>query len=430
MIAVKPPSERSPALLTMAGYGGTLAAVRCLGRAGIAVTVASDRAGLPAAWSKWTARRVRCPDTRDAQRFVDWLLEFGSREPGHVLYPTSDDLALLFARHRAVLGTWFHLYQPPQAGVLAALDKASLAAAALKVGVETPITYFVQNDSDLQRVARDARFPLLIKPRTQVMFRTQNKGVRVQRREELGDAYRSYMRANTYLPALLAERPEIARPMLQEYHSEAEGNIRSVCGFVDETGDLFAARASRKVLQHPRRVGIGVCFEDAALDPGDARGIAGLCREIGYFGVFEAEFIRVGDRALLIDFNPRYYNQMAFEIARGLPLPLLAYAAAIGDRATLEGAVCEARATGGPHDAVCCHRSVFWTSILLQRVFGQASADDVRTWRRWYAAHHEHIVDVAFDRDDVLPGLMDVALRLRPALRHPRAFFRATVLNR
>ena len=33
----------------------------------------------------------------------------------------------------------------------------------------------------------------------------------------------------------------------------------------------------------------------------------------------------------MVDFNPRYYGQMAFEIARGLNLPKLAYLDATGN---------------------------------------------------------------------------------------------------
>src|SRR6185436_8012837 len=106
------PDPLSPALLTMPGYGGTLAAVRCLGRAGIAVTVASDAPAQAASWSRWTTRRVRCPPPRDRPRFMRWLLEFGQREPGHVLYPTCDDLAFLFARGADEIRKSFLLYQP------------------------------------------------------------------------------------------------------------------------------------------------------------------------------------------------------------------------------------------------------------------------------------------------------------------------------
>ena len=51
----------------------------------------------------------------------------------------------------------------------------------------------------------------------------------------------------------------------------------------------------------------------------------------GYFGMFEAEFIRLPGRSLLIDINGRLYNQLAFDVARGLPLPTLFYQGALGN---------------------------------------------------------------------------------------------------
>ena len=414
----------------MAGYSGTLAAARCLGRAGVTVTVATDHVGLPAAWSRWTSRRVRCPDSRDWRRFVDWLLEFGSREPGHVLYPTSDDLAFLIARNAADLAKCFLLYQPAVETMLAVLDKTSLAAAARAAGLESPVTYFPSDDADLEQIAREGRFPMLIKPRTQMMFASRNKGLQVRRREELAEAYRAYTQANRYLPPLLADRPDIARPMVQEYYAEAEEDIRSVAGFIDESGELFAARASRKVLQRPRRLGVGICFEDAPLEPVEAQGIAALCRLTGYFGVFEAEFIRLGDRRLLIDFNPRYYNQMAFEIARGLPLPLLAYAGAVRDSSGLDREVRAAQSITNNAGTAWCHRSAFVMLVAAQRLSRRASVSETQRWRAWRADHRDRIVDAGFHRDDLLPGLIDIAIQLWLALRHPRAFFRSIVMNR
>ena len=74
----------------MAAYHGTLAAVRCLGAEGIRVTVAESSRFVPAVWSRFVARRVHCPGLEQSSRFVEWLLDFGAREPGYVLYPTSD----------------------------------------------------------------------------------------------------------------------------------------------------------------------------------------------------------------------------------------------------------------------------------------------------------------------------------------------------
>jgi D-aspartate ligase len=419
----------SPALLTMPGYGGTLAAVRCLGRAGIPVTVASVGSGEPAAWSRWTTRRVRCPRPSDPQRFMDWLLRFGDREPGHVLYPTSDDLAYLFARRASEIRRSFLVYQPPASTVLALLDKKSLLLAARRSGIESAATWFPDDDGALERIAREARFPLLIKPRTQLMWPTLHKGTRVDRPQDLLHMYSAYLRTRRHSPALLAERPDVARPMLQEYHSEAEEQIESVAGFINASGETFVARAATKVLQQPRRLGIGVCFEDAPLEPAAAGAIAALCRDTGYCGVFEAEFIRSADRRLLIDFNPRYYNQMGFEIARGLPLPLLVHAAACGDEPRLRAAALRTRAPHEGEAQAYCHRSAMAMIVGAQRLSGRMGARDVQRWRAWAARHHDRAIDPVFDPEDKLPGLLATARQLGQAMRHPRAFYRSVVLN-
>ena len=48
-----------------------------------------------------------------------------------------------------------------------------------------------------------------------------------------------------------------------------------------------------------------------------------LCRELGYFGIFEVEFLWFDGRWAAIDFNPRLFNQIGMDIRRGMPLPLL-----------------------------------------------------------------------------------------------------------
>lgn len=412
----------------MAGYAGTLAAVRCLGRAGVRVTVAADRPALPASWSRWTDKRVACPPASDPDRFVSWLVAFGEREPGHVLYPSSDDTAFIFALHAERLRSSYHLYQPPLHTLLQLLDKRELADLARSVGLDSPQTYAIDNEADLARVAREARFPVVIKPRTQLLLRTHNKGVRVERPEDLAHAYRAYMRIHSYDPLILAERPSVAWPMVQEYHASADTGTWSVAGFVDRTSGRLVVRAGRKVLQRPRRLGVGILFEPDDL-VGDVREkLATLCRAAGYWGVFEAELIENKGRMLLIDFNPRYYNQMAFDIARGLPLPLLAYAAAIGDASLLGRLLDAAERHTEDHAFAWCHTFVFRMMLLAQRASGSATRDEAETWRSWYASRRDGIVDAAFERGDITPGIMDVLLQLRD-IRHPRAFFRAAALR-
>ena len=43
------------------------------------------------------------PSTIESEKFVSWLLEFGRKNPGYVLYPTSDDVTYLYTLHKSEL---------------------------------------------------------------------------------------------------------------------------------------------------------------------------------------------------------------------------------------------------------------------------------------------------------------------------------------
>src|SRR5262249_39902961 len=159
-----------------------------------------------------------------------------------------------------------------------------------------------------------------------------------------------------------------------------------------------------------------------------------LCRNTGYFGVFEAELIRSGDRRLLIDFNPRYYNQMGFDIARGLPLPLLVHAAARGDLPRLRALAREAQRPQVDGARAYCHHLLLALLLGGQRLSGRMAGADTRRWRGWCAAHKGGVGGGGLGPADRVPGLLPAARRaaawqLWPAVRRPRAFFRSIALN-
>ncbi|HEY3449727.1 MAG TPA: carbamoyl-phosphate synthase [Myxococcales bacterium] len=424
-------STLAPVLLTAASYYGTLAAARCLGRRGIPVTMAEGRLLAPARWSRFVSRRVSCPDVGDAGEFLRWAKRFGEASPGHVLYPTTDDLAWLLAKHRDELGRSFKLYSPGVDAVYALLNKKRLHAAATEAGLETPRTWFPRSREELAGIAGEARFPLLVKPQTQVLFESHSKGARAEGPGDLAARWSDFAAANRCGPKMLEFDPEAGTPILQELHAEAAQGIYSLSGFVDETGELFVCRASTKVLQRPRKLGIGLCFEAAPVDGELAEKVRRMCARLGYFGVFEAEFIGVGDRKLLIDFNPRLYSQMAFDVDRGMPLPLLAYLGATGDRETLKAEVLHARLRQARTQPERVYTHHFILEVLLrgQGVSGKLSADEVSTWRRWLAEHDQWTTDAVADPDDGLPAMVDVAQHLFGYARHPRAFVRSMILD-
>lgn len=420
---------RPPVLLFSSRFYGTLAAARCFGRRGIEVTVADPTRLGPASWSRFVGRRVQCPPESEPEALVAWLLEFGRGSPRkHVLYPTSDELAWLVAIHREALAEYFHLYDPGVDAVYGLLNKRRLFEVGQQEGLRLPRTWFPETEADLEAVAREARFPVLLKPTTQILYSTHRKGQPVSEPSQLAEEYSAFAR-DGYAPMLVQFDPAVTRPMVQEFHPEAAEGIYSLSGFVDETGELFEVRGAMKVLQRPRRLGVGVCFESAPVRPELAEGLQRLCKRLGYHGVFEVEFIQTKDAYLLIDFNPRYYGQMGFDIARGLPLPLLAYYAAVGDRQALRAEVQAARAWRG-NGEVFCNRIALEMLLNLQRLSGALPVEEARQWREWLEAHRGRAVDPLIDSDDLMPTAVELVQLLYGSARHPRAFVRSIILNR
>lgn len=423
------PSGSVPVLLTSARFYGTLSAARCLGRLGAHVIVADSTRTGPASWSRFVARREVSPDELQPTDFLKWLLDFGKRSPRTFLYPTSDDLAWLLAKEREALSKYFYMYQPPVDCIYALLNKRRLFEICREVDVPAPLTWFPNSDADFDRLTRESAFPVLLKPQTQILNARHRKGEVVKTPSALRRQYQDFSREE-YAPELMAYDPQVNQPMVQQLFADSDTRIYSISGFIDESGQLFSTRASRKVLQRPRRLGVGICFESEPVLPALADRIRRIARRVGYYGIFEVEFIEAHGEHLLIDFNPRYFGQMEFDVARGLPLPHLVYLAALGDGEGLRRLVGDANAQKDDRRAVYCNRLALETTLGLQRLSGALSAEEKATWRHWLDQHQENIIDAVIDLDDVAPAAIDTMQQMLLMARHPRSFVRTMVLNR
>ena len=418
----------APALLTMPENCGTLAAARCLADAGAPVWTATSARLAPGAWSSAVARRLRCPGLDRPEAAVDWLLEVGRRHPGMVLYPTCDDYAWLQAVHAKRLAGRFQTYGPGAGPIQALLDKRLLHEHCRAVGLDTPDTHFPETKDEAAALARRVEAPVLLKQRTQILSATHTKGRIVTRMDDLARAFQDFIVDNAHGRAIEDRMPGASMPLVQEYFTEGVSGSLLVSGFVDESGELFVARAAHKVLQFPRRLGIALCLEAIDLDADLARRIRELCVRVGYFGVFQVELLTVGDRRLLIDFNPRYYHYLAFDVGRGMPLPLFVHAAATGERRELERLVRDAA-----HDRGA--RAFSYTLqlnelLLAQRISGAMPREETSRWRAWHASYDGDLVDAVERRGDPLPTWIDLATRVYSRVRHPRAFVRQVALDR
>lgn len=423
-------SSASSVLLLGADYYGTLAAARCFGKHGIRVIMADESKRARALFSRHVGEKLVHPPLSAPQQLVDWLVAWGEQHPGTLLYPPNDHLSWLFAAHRERLSKAFVMYSPSETSIITLLDKKRLhdACASPEVGIDVPETHALAAGAD-DPIARTLRYPVLLKPRTQVFLESGIKGFIVQDRAQLAAELARFRQLVAFNRVLTDRHPDIAEPMVQEYLTAAETSIFSVSGFVAEDGSIVA-RAAMKVLQRPRKVGIGLCFEGREIEPVLVDKLSALCKKIGYHGTFESEFIADGDRRLLIDFNPRFYSQMGFDVARGVPLPMMVWHAARGEQRELDEALARARAWRGTGREVYCHKTMLDLVLTLQGMSGQMSTDDVRHWRSWYADHRATATDAVRDPDDRMPAVIDAASWVQHFAKHPRSFVRSFVLNR
>ena len=238
----------------------------------------------------------------------------------------------------------------------------------------------------------------MIKPRTQVLSQSSSKGVVVRSGTDLAVVYRRFVAKNHFGSEVTRAWPGVDRPMLQEYLPDDADRIYCVSGFVTRDGKQSATRAAYKVLSTPRRLGVGLCAEPAPIDRAIEEALLNLCRNVGYFGMFQCEFLMRGERRLLIDFNPRCYNWMALTVRRGLHLPVYSYLAAIGDGRELERNLALARLEETSAMGVCyCHTLKLAMQLGVQRLYRRATSADSARWKEWRETADE-VVDPAWQQ--------------------------------
>lgn len=412
-------------LLGTASASGTIAAVRNLGANGIGVGVLSSQALSAAAWSRWVVTSHRAPAETESQQFLKRLLSIGVANPGQILLPTSDETAWLYTAYADLLKQYFRLYQPPLATIQSVLDKQLLTATASRTGLAVLPSWDPRSIDDLEALAPSLPFPILIKPRTHVRRLRNDKGVVVHSMKELIRQYRLFVDRELVKSDDDIFMPRARIPILQQFVSVADEGIVSITGFVDRSGEYFVCRRSVKIFQRTQPVGVGVCFESLPAAASLAEAARKLCRELGYFGIFEIEFIRFNGSWAVIDFNPRLFNQVGLDVHRGMPLPLLAFLDAAGDKDTLRAAVASAQKEETT-TAVFYDRFTLRAILFALAATGRLARQDRSRWRNWMRKNAANAIDVATDPADPIPGFVHAISEVYLGLRALPRFLRST----
>jgi D-aspartate ligase len=418
--------SKSPSvLLASASSGGTIAAARHLGAMGFDVGVVSSHRLGAAGWSSHTARTYWAPPESESQRFLERLLAIGANDPGQILLPTSDETAWLYTLNATELARYFRVVQPSIGVLQNILDKKLFADAAIRAGLAVLPSWDPRNIDDVAKLAPTLPYPILIKPRTHVHRLRNDKGVVVYSAGELINQYQRFVDREQARAADDELLRDANLPILQQFVRVGSEGVHSVAGFIDRSGELFVTRGATKVFQRSQPAGVGVCFESQSRAPALSDAVRCLCRELGYFGIFEVEFLWFDGGWAAIDFNPRLFNQIGMDIRRGMPLPLLACLDAAGETASLHDAVAKAQ-TESEEQTVFCDRFTLRAILFAQTMTARISHRDRAYWRAWMKRHAAHAVDFAADDRDPMPGIIHALSEIYLGIKSFPRFLRST----
>jgi predicted ATP-grasp superfamily ATP-dependent carboligase len=397
-----PKPGRPTAVVFQPNWAGSLCAIRSLGAAGIPVAAAYEHRLDVGRWSRYAKYRWRCPHGTSSEALLAWLIKNGQRAQGAVLLPGGDTTTWLFARHRAELSRYYRVNGPSIETVHALLDKKRLGELAAGVGIRTPATWTPSSPADFEKLETAGK-ALWIKPRIQAAMRTFAKGKPLAP-AHVEAAYRDYHAKLEYAAVVAEYAPDVTRPLVQEAIGGGSEPLYHLTGFVDTGGSLRAVRAARKPIHWQ---GQGMAFEDAPVDHALAGQVEALCREAGYFGIFETEFLLDDGAPVLTDFNPRLYRGASFEVARGMDMPGLAYASALGDDDEVDRLCQLAAETPANAPRAWFDRLDFQVTARLTR---GVPAETRASMRRWRHAHRRlRTLDPVYSWRDPLPGVARTA---------------------
>ncbi len=233
------------------------------------------------------------------------VVDFYKKDPGEIIpFLTSMDKEVkkyffltnelfhpLLHEKRELLSQHNVIYHIGQSDPQIILDKTNFLDLVARAGAPVPEEYNLHGQK---------RFPLIVKFRRSFENELHTpKPRQVNTEAEL----------QQYVAELKLQGFSEGNIQLQQLLSwETQDNV-SVCGWYDEHDHVFFQ--TRKIIQHPPKVGNGDVVEVMTLEKELEENALKVCRALKYTGPFEIEFIRElnGGPFRIIEMNPRFWMQ-------------------------------------------------------------------------------------------------------------------------
>lgn len=363
-----------------------LGIVRSLGRQQIPICVIDDEHSI-ARFSKYTTHNVSVPSLREERETIELLLEIGHRLNlnGWVVYPTRDETVAALSRCKEELSAFFRVPTATWNTVSWAWDKSRTYQRAEELGIPIPRMWKSGSLAELRGL--DVEFPVAVKPtiKEHLFYATKVKAWRADNQEELE---RFFARAIKHV--------DPSEVVIQELIPGDGRQQFAYCAFFKQQ-QAIGSMVVRRTRQHPLEFGRSSTLVETIDLPILENLSERFLRAIDYYGLVEMEYkldLRDGKYKLL-DVNARTWGYHSLGWQAGVDFPYMLFAdqlgIPLGNHRGQAGFSWIRLATDLPTGVL----------LMLKR--------DLRV-REYVLSLRKATIEAVFSRDDLLPGVAELAL--------------------
>jgi len=302
-------------IITYARVRSALVATQSLGKQGIKVVTADSIYPATSFFSKYSSSYFVYPSYKlRPELFIDCLRHYIERNNIEVLMPIYEE-TFVISKYKDRFPSNVKIPVADYETLIKANNNRYLMNFANEIGVKIPMTWTIDDISDLKQVAKKIEFPAVIK----LVEGVGSKGLRyVYTENELIKEYKKIVQKFNI--------NSFAHPLIQEY---IPGDGYGV-SLIFNHGDPRAICAYKNIRVFPITGGPStarVSIKHAKME----KYATTLLKELNYHGVAEVEFL-LDDRTkepVLMEINPRFWGSLNQAICAGVDFPGLLYTMAI-----------------------------------------------------------------------------------------------------
>lgn len=298
--------------------------IRSLGKKEIEVTAADSSKLTTGQLSKYTKRRIIYPSPEKSwSKFIKFIIKFLTKNTYDMLIPVTEFTTTIISYHKKELENYSIIASPDYNMHLKVDNKAETLKIAQKYNIPHPITFTIQDMTEIKEICNSITYPAVIKPRRKTYW--HNDEAKVSK-----VTGKNYVKTSKDLiikyEKLLRDHKELIEldllPLIQEYIPGKSYGVEALLN----NGQPKAIFMHKRLAEYPITGGASTLRESTYHPQVMKTGLCAL-QIFNWHGLAMAELKLDRRDAMpkLIEINGRPWGSLSLAITAGIDFPYLLY---------------------------------------------------------------------------------------------------------